>query len=52
MKEWYYLKEKEKVGPLSIEEIQGLIKSNEITSNSKVWKKGERSVKHRCQKAN
>ena len=40
MKEWYYLKEKEKVGPLSIEEIQGLIKSNEITPNSKVWKKG------------
>jgi hypothetical protein len=40
MKEWYYLKDKEKVGPLSIEEIQGLIKSNEITSNSKVWKKG------------
>jgi len=40
MKEWYFLKDKEKVGPLSIEEIQGLIKSNELTSNSKVWKKG------------
>jgi len=40
MKEWYYLKDKEKVGPLSIEEIQSLIKSNEIKSSSKVWKKG------------
>lgn len=40
MKEWYFLKGKEKIGPLSVEEIQGLIKSNEITSNSKVWKKG------------
>jgi len=40
MKEWYFLKGQEKVGPLSLEEIQGLIKRNEITSNSKVWKKG------------
>lgn len=40
MKEWYFLKGKEKVGPLSVEEIQGLIKSDEITSSSKVWKKG------------
>jgi uncharacterized Tic20 family protein len=40
MKEWYFLKGKEKVGPLSVEEIQGLIKNNEIKLNSKVWKKG------------
>lgn len=40
MKEWYFLKEKEKVGPLTPEEIQALIKSNEITLKTKVWKKG------------
>ncbi len=40
MNEWYYLKEKEKIGPISTDTVNELINSYEIEKSTKLWKKG------------
>lgn len=37
---WYYVQNKERVGPVNREEFKGLIKDNEVQDNTFVWKKG------------
>jgi len=40
MKEWYYLKDKEKIGPLTEDTVKELINSYEIINSTKLWKNG------------
>lgn len=40
MSQWYYVKGRERIGPVEEDEIISLIKDQELTKDSFVWKKG------------
>lgn len=39
-KEWYYVKQKESIGPFTYEEMVNMIQNREIGENTYVWKEG------------